>query len=419
MDFYEALYAVNPALWHVGVTATPIRADGQGLKVAYEKVSATFDIRYLVKAKYLVPPRWLAIQTGISLEHVATRRGADGESDFVTKQLADVFETDNCFELVVESYRKYAAQRQAIAFTATVDGAYRLADKFKDAGISAEAADGATNKQDRSQILQRFRKGEVDVLCNVGLYTEGLDVPEVSCILNVRPTKSDGLYLQMIGRGLRIADWAGKHDCVILDFSPQDSRQVVFLGDVLGTPIRKDVYIKERKEPGEVSGGFTFDGEFKWLVGDPSEIVSRELDYLDMSPFSWYKRDGWMTLGLGPGPVDEHERILAVSAPNEDGQVTLWKISRARGKKHYAARRGETASLDIVLAITDEISEQYGNRTLAMRQKKWRKNQPSPASIGYAENLGTYLAGMNQGQVSDAITHGLAMRAIRQIEQGE
>ena len=226
-----ALKDCNPQLRHLGVTATPLRADEKGLREIYQKESAHFGIKELVKQGYLAPPRWLAIQTGISLADIRTQ-GSGADRDFSAKQLANVFETSNCFDLVVESHKQYANGRQSVAFTVSVEGAYQLAETFKAAGIAAAAADGKTAMADRRQLLNDFRTGKFQVLCNVALWTEGLDLPEISCVHQVRPTQSDGLYTQMIGRGLRL--FPGKIDALILDYAPVDSRNIALMCDGLG-----------------------------------------------------------------------------------------------------------------------------------------------------------------------------------------
>ena len=187
---YEMMDRYCPGWKHVGVTATPMRSDGEALAQVFGKLSYQYTIKDGVVEKWLGPPRWLAIKTGISLAGVPTSRSGD----YVGKRLADVFETDNCFDLVVESHQKFGGGRKAIAFVQTVAGAYRLAEVFNAAGIAAEAADGKTPKDERAAVLKRFRRGETRVLVNCALYTEGVDVPDVELIHQVRPTKSNSLY---------------------------------------------------------------------------------------------------------------------------------------------------------------------------------------------------------------------------------
>ena len=397
------LLAANPNMKHLGITATPKRADGKAMRNVFESVAFKYGIKELVKQGWLCPPRWLAIQTGISLGDVHSRAG-----DFVVGELADVFETDNCFDLVVESYKKYAAGRQFLSFTASVAGAYELAKKFQEAGIDCEAADAKTHKDDRREIMRGFRNGELQGLANVGLWTEGLDVPQVSCILQVRPTQSDGLYCQMVGRALRIVP--GKEDALIIDFCPADSRDIVMMGDLLGVKARKEVYIKADQEPGEVIGGFTFDGKVKWLTGDPMELISRQLDYLDASPWVWTQHEsGYSVLGLGQGS-DEIERTLVVS-PVAD-QVKLFMVAKYPDKRTTAhlIREGELVE---VLDWCEGYANQRGNAMLAQKNKQWRKKPASAKLIAFATKLGVWNPTMSMGAASSAVTRQLALNQLK------
>lgn len=406
----QALKDTNPQLKHLGVTATPVRSDDNGLP--YDKEAVHFGIKELVRDGYLAPPRWLAIQTGISLADVPVY-GSGDDRDFSQKGLVDVFETDNCFDLVAESHHKYAAGRKAIAFVSSVAGAYRLAEILTAADISAIAADGTTKKSERKAILSDFRSGRHDVLVNMGLYTEGLDVPEVSCIHQVRPTKSDGLYLQMIGRGLRL--FPGKEDALILDYAPLDARNITMLGDVLGVDVKKEAYVEESEEEGFVIAGFTFDGSVKWLSGNPMEIVSRQLDYLNMSPWQWRKPNGnagMMTLGLGPGD-DQIDRSLVLSEPGTIMHV--WLVAKRPEDRWSKAYLVQTGTFEECSVWAEDYAEQRGNLVLARKAKKWRKTPPSEGQVKFARNLGIWQPGMSRGDCADAITAKLATDAVRRI----
>ncbi|GIV73515.1 DEAD/DEAH box helicase [Caldilinea sp.] len=409
-DVIAALKDVNPELRHLGVTATPIRADEVGLRTIYQKESAHYGIRELVKLGYLAPPRWLAIQTGISLAGIRSQ-GCGPERDFNQKQLADVYETANCFELVVESHRRYAADRKAIAFTVSVDGAYELAAAFNRAGIPAAAADGTTDKAARRQILNDFRSGRYQVLVNALLWTEGLDLPEVSCVHQVRPTRSDGLYTQMIGRALRL--FPGKTDALILDYAPLDSRNIAMLGDVLGVEARKEAYIKPGGTPGEVVGGFTFDGQVKWLQGNPMEIVSRQLDYLAATPWRWAQplgRTGPMVLGLGPG-ADGVDRTLVISPPGEE--MDVWLVARRDGERWHRAYHVMRGTFEECSEWANDYADQRGNAVLARKQAAWRDSPTSEEQVKFARRLGVWQEGMTRGECAEAITCKLALDALR------
>ena len=406
MAVYDRLRLDNPDMLHLGVTATPIRADGDGLRKVFQKESAHYGIVELIQAGYLAPVRWLAIQTAISLKGVQSRGG-----DFVARQLADVYELDNCFDLVVESHRKYADGRQAVAFTVTVEGAHRLAEKFNQAGITASAADGTTEKRTRARILADFTAGRTAVLCNVGLYTEGLDVPQASCIHQVRPTRSDGLYTQMVGRALRT--YPGKEDALILDYAPIETRNIAMMGDVLGCPLRKDAYIEQDAEQGDVQAAFTFDGKFGWREGSATEIVARQLDYLDISPWCWHRdQAGFMSIGLGEA-ADEVERTLVITPPDVDGQLILYGVWRRNGGSWQAREIGR-GNVETLLERAEDLSNKWGNAALAAKTRRWRKEPPTDRQIKFARRIkGAWKPGMTKGQVAQSITHALAIQAVQ------
>lgn len=193
---YEHLRKAGPYK-HLGVTATPIRSDGAGLKEVYQRIADRHTIDTLIKRGYLCPPRWLAIKTGVSLKGVA-KTGGGGDRDYSGKALRSVFEVPQTWAWVVKSHKEFAQDRKAIAFTATVDGAYELAEEFRNAGIPAGTVCGAMSKADREQVLADYRSGAIQVITNVAVLTEGFDAPETGCIHMVRPTQSDGYYLSLI-----------------------------------------------------------------------------------------------------------------------------------------------------------------------------------------------------------------------------
>lgn len=412
VNVISALKAVNPDLRHLGVTATPLRSDRQGLKKVYQKESAHFGIRELVRMGYLAPPRWLAIQTGISLADVRSN-GSGVDRDFNQGQLASVFETSNCFDLVVESHRKYAQDRPSIAFTASVEGAHNLAETFRNAGIPAAAADGTMAKTDRQRLLADFRTGQYQVLCNVALWTEGLDLPELSCVHQVRPTQSDGLYTQMVGRALRI--FPGKTDALVLDYCPVDARNIAMLGDVLGIDAKKSAYIREEAKEGEVLGGFTFDGETHWMEGNPMEIVSRALDYLDITPWRWLQpqgKHGAMVLGLGKAD-DGIDRMLVLTPPADE--VNAFLVAKREEERWHKAWKVKTGSFEEVSEWAAGYAEQRATKVLAGKKRHWASAEPSEGQIKYAQRFGVWSDGMKRGECADAITGKLAIDAVRRM----
>ena len=415
------LLEANPNLLHLGVTATPMRADGDGLRKVYTSVADRISIADLVRQGWLVKPRWLGVSTAVSLSGVHTRAG-----DYVASELADAVETESMRRLVVQSYQQYAAGRRFIAFTVTVDGAHKLAEAFVEAGFRVKAIDGGTPLEERASILAAYRKGELDGLTNCQVLTEGFDAPGTSCILMCRPTRSDGLYVQCMGRGLRPARGRAEpgEDCLILDFIPADARNVVMAGDVLGIPKEQAKAIRElaedEAEEGAVQVGFTFDGERIDASGTPLEIVARQIDYLQASTLAWYPprgtrgTDDILTVGLGRGR-DNNERILAVRneqlyglirypQPDDSSRYGPWKVHHIEATDIYAR--------------AEAIAEKWGVETLMNRGTSWRGRMISEKQASYLARLArghlklAAIRLMTAGEAAQAITHYQALDAL-------
>lgn len=408
LSLWQELRDRNPQLRHLGVTATPMRADGDGLGKVYRAVAAKITIADLVKAGYLVQPRWLAISTGISLAGVHTRQG-----DFAQSELAERFDTPRGRQIIVQAFQQYAQQRRAIAFTASVAGAHDLAAAFVAAGVSARAVDGTTPKDERSALMAAFRRGEYQVLCNCQVATEGFDAPGTSCILMCRPTKSDSLYIQCMGRGLRPALGMAQpgEDCLILDFMPADSRNIVMAGDVLGLPKETTrLVLREQMDaaPGEVQAGFTFDGETFDAGGTPMEIIGRELNYLEQSPYVWHRRGGLLTLGLGAA-ADAVERILVIR------DATLYGVWRRERTELWAAR---PIPCDDPFARAQELAEQYASQQLAGKGYSWHSAPASDGQINWLSRLArgelsrSTIAQLTKRDAADLITYYQARAAL-------
>src|SRR5690554_2883612 len=224
----------------VGFTATPER-DGKSLGV-WEKVVSYKSIREMIFHGYLCPITGQTVQTSMDLGKVRKTRG-----DYADGSLGDELENSGAIEEIADAYVKYAADRKGVAFTPTVETAAHLAAALCDRGIPAEMVSGGTPVEDRRAILGRLKSGQTQVVTNCAVLTEGFDEPSISCVVVARPTKFHGLYVQMVGRGIRL--YPGKKDLLVLDVTGASERHdlvaVVDLGldtdDPAGSP----------KKPGE------------------------------------------------------------------------------------------------------------------------------------------------------------------------
>lgn len=230
----------------LGLSATPERADGAKLSNLFDEIVYQMGIADAVEERLLSPPTCLLCRTATDLSDVHTLGG-----DFNEGELQEVVNTPRRNRYIVEKYHQHASGRRAVAFTAGVQHARDLAGMFRDAGLAADWVSG--DDPDRSGKLAAFAAGEIAVLANAMILTEGWDDPGVEAVLMARPTKSRSLYAQMIGRGLRLN--AGKQDCLIVDFVDNAGRHnLVAAWKFLGMKKPPATEVPEHWRPGNTPG---------------------------------------------------------------------------------------------------------------------------------------------------------------------
>lgn len=219
----------------LGVTATPFRADESDLSAVFDQITFSRSLPDMIEAGFLVAVRAVSVRTDVDLDGVRANR-----DDFLAGSLAETVNTEGRNAQVVRAYLDLASSRKALVFAAGVQHSKDLAATFRAAGVEAEHLDGETPREERAAIVRRLRTGETVVLCNCGVLTEGFDEPTVSAVILARPTKSPVLYVQMIGRGTRLAP--GKDDLLILDVVDVTSRHsLVSAPRVFGLPAALDL----------------------------------------------------------------------------------------------------------------------------------------------------------------------------------
>lgn len=211
------LFAEDSKRLLVGFTATPRRGDKHALSSVFQEVAYAKTLPEMVRAGYLCPLRGWRVSTCISLASVATRHG-----DFVESELASLVDVPERNQLVVEAFQELAAGRRAVVFCVNVAHVVALAAAFQEAGVRAAPIWGAMSREDRQSVLQAFHQGELQVLTNCNVLTEGFDEPRVDCVVMARPTQSQLLYAQMVGRGTRLH--SDKSDLVVIDIVDNSAR---------------------------------------------------------------------------------------------------------------------------------------------------------------------------------------------------
>lgn len=216
-EVYRRIKEVNPEVKMLGATATPFRADKQNLKEFFEEMAFSIGILDLIRLGYLVPLRGRRLVLGLDLDSIAVRRDDAGNEDFSARALGKAILESGVLPEVVKKWIELAGDRRTIFFLPSVESSKALVEEFTRAKVRAQVVHAGMSLEERRHILQKFKNGEIRVIANVNVLTEGFDDPEVDCIGLIRPTKSLVLYAQMVGRGLRLAK--GKRDCLLLDFT--------------------------------------------------------------------------------------------------------------------------------------------------------------------------------------------------------
>jgi len=197
-----------PDAYRLGVTATPCRLDGCGLRATFDRMVIGPSVADLIFTGHLSPARIYAPPLVADLQGIHSRGG-----DYANDQAAAAMDRPTVTGDAIAHYQRLAAGQQAIAFCCNVAHAVSVCDAFKTAGISSELLLG--NTPDREQVVADFAAHRIHVLVTVDVVSEGFDVPAASCAILLRPTQSLGLYLQQVGRVLRPAP--GKDAAIVLD----------------------------------------------------------------------------------------------------------------------------------------------------------------------------------------------------------
>lgn len=214
--FESVVRWMNDAAWRgvpfIGLSATPWT---RGLGQHYDDLIVAATTQELIDEGYLAPFRVFA-PSHPDLSGVRTVAGDYHEGDLGAAMDRPALTAD-----VVETWRRLGENRPTLCFAVNCAHARGIQARFQEAGIPCGYVDARTSVEERERVGRAFHAGDLRVICNVGVLTTGVDL-DVRCIILARPTKSEMLYVQMIGRGLRTAD--GKSDCLVLDHSDTTQR---------------------------------------------------------------------------------------------------------------------------------------------------------------------------------------------------
>lgn len=209
-ETYRKIISFFPNAKLIGLTATPYRASGEGFTDIFKSLVMTTTVKYLEEIGFLVKARAFSYPLDNSkLDTVDIVKG-----DYDEKQIEKLMMEDQIIEDMVASYKERAWGKRAICFAVSIAHSKKIVARFNAEGIPAAHMDA--NSDNRSAIIKRFDKGDILLLSNVGIATEGTDIPSIECVMIARATKSLALYLQICGRGSRL--YPNKDEYILLDF---------------------------------------------------------------------------------------------------------------------------------------------------------------------------------------------------------
>lgn len=434
----------NPNCKIFGVTATPNRGDKKALKAVFSNCADQITIKELIETGFLVRPRTFVIDIGTQDQLRNVRRTAQ---DFDMSEVERIMDHAVLNDRVVEEWHKVAGDRLTVVFCSTVQHANHVDDAFRTAGITSAVVTGDMPDRLRADTLAAFDRGEIQVLINVAVLTEGWDCQPASCIILLRPSSYKSTMIQMIGRGLRKVDperYPGvkKDDCVVLDFGTSvlmhgSIEQDVYLdGDgtkqcnscdatvpqqcqecpICGAEFPKEVTAQETKTCKSCGTENSMFARTCISCGEPfreeaekdalKDFKLSEIDLIQMSPYRWETMfDG---------------RCWAASAMEAWAFVVLYagRWIALGGKKGEPLRvLSDNADQVLSMVSADDYLRESGDMEVASKTNRWLNMAPTEAQLKYLGLTPMTAMGMSRYRATCSLNWVFNERAIkRRIE---
>lgn len=407
LGHFNLMAANESPILSLGLTATPNRSDGTGLRICFDEVVYDMGIDKGIGDGYLVDLQCWRVTTKTSLDAVHTSAG-----DFKQDELADTVNTPERNGMIVKAWAKHAHEKKTIVFTVDVQHALDLAEAFKAYGIAAAAVWG--EDPDRSLKLKQHRAGELTVLCNAQVLTEGYDDPGVECIVLAKPTKSALLLTQMIGRGTRLPEGVshaseigdyGKQFCIILDVvDATHKHQLATVPSLLGLPkdldLRGETYRKAQQQIERVAKDFPTANLADLKDLSKLDAIAKQVTLFDVKyppEIRQMTELAWRAQGEGYFiPVKRDRLTLAKDLRDE-----WWVRGTLEGKDVELHAQNLAGAFNIA---DREILKASGGASLMSRDAHWRTIPPSEKQVALCRKLKLNIpVNANRGQVSAAL----------------
>ncbi len=214
-DSYKRLFDMFPEAKKLGVTATPWRMNHESFLSVYQTLITTPQVKWFIQKHLLSDFDYVSVKPDSNIQKLVNSIDVAATGDFVNDALSAAFDNQRIRSKLYDSFHKYASDRKGIVYAINKQHARNIAELYSSKGYVSVNIDCDTPKDERERLINEFKAGNIQVLVNVELFTEGFDCPDVSFIQLARPTRSLALYLQQVGRGLRITE--GKEKTIFID----------------------------------------------------------------------------------------------------------------------------------------------------------------------------------------------------------
>lgn len=396
--YRRVVESFGPETFFCGFTATLRREDGKALRDMIDSVAYEKNLRWAIGEGYLVKPTGITVKIPeLDLGKVKTTAG-----DFQQGDLAEVMEAET--PEIVNAITRHAADRRPIVFAASVQAAHDIAQLMTQYGMPAEAVTGEMAYGERKPVYDDYRSGKTRALVTVQVLTEGADFPMCDAVVIARPTQSQNLYSQMVGRALRL--YEGKSDALVLD--------------LVGTSRVLKLVTLTNLDAGVVSKKVDTDGE-ELPPEDDEEIApigeampkARRMGPIDTIGIDLLGPDEtgilWMGTAKGVPFVAPHESGMAWFLwETTTGMYKVGTMTTKGPKDGTWLQDGKSVPLTVAkdIAEDDIIDKGY---SFPLRAASWRKSgPPSEAQLRFARSLGIVDAeSMSKARLSDSITIAL------------
>lgn len=383
----------------LGVTATLARGDNVGLGKVWQDVAYEKSTLELITEGHLVDVRGVAVPIEIDLTEATVAHG-----DYTNSSLADLMTAANFETAVVRAYRDHAEGKAALVFTPNVATAQSAAAAMREAGIKAEAVWGDMDPDARQAAIRGLGDGTLDALCNCAVLTEGTDIPRAEVAIMARPTRSKVLFVQMVGRVLRL--YPGKTSALVIDLvAVSEDKKICTLIDLADGELKD----KEKRATTE-------DGESLLEAVERVTRVklgaARAVNLFTESHSQWLQtKAGRWFLPAGGGFVAIH------SDPATDRHaLAFFPPERAAPPQFSDVIPGLTLAMALGEQHAQKAERAAGLRfSTSRRDANWRVRggAPSPKQVEAAERLGIDIPpGATKAELSDLMTIRIASGRI-------